>query len=34
MEGQLHEKGSTLEGVSMDDLESLWQQAKQQERQA
>jgi nucleoside triphosphate diphosphatase len=34
IEGQLHEKGSTLEGVSRDDLESLWQQAKQQERQA
>ncbi len=33
MEQRLHENGSTLEGVSMDELESLWQQAKQQEKQ-
>jgi MazG family protein len=34
MEGQLYEKGMTLERASMDDLESLWQQAKQRERPA
>ena len=34
MEGQLYEKGIPLERASMDDLESLWQQAKQTERQA
>src|SRR5271165_3940825 len=34
IEVQLYEKGIPLERASMDDLESLWQQAKQQERQA
>jgi len=34
MEKRLHEKGTALEGASMDELESLWQQAKQQERQS
>jgi ATP diphosphatase len=33
MEHRLGESGGTLEGSSMDELESLWQQAKQQERQ-
>jgi MazG family protein len=33
MERRLKEKGATPEGASMDELESLWQQAKQQERQ-
>jgi len=32
MEQRLHENGSTAESVSMDELESLWQQAKQQEK--
>jgi MazG family protein len=34
MEQELHKKGSTLERVTMDELESLWQQAKAQEKQA
>jgi len=34
MEQELHKKGSTLERASMDELESLWQQAKAQEKQA
>jgi uncharacterized protein YabN with tetrapyrrole methylase and pyrophosphatase domain len=34
MEQRLHEKGTALEGASMEELESLWQQAKQQERQS
>ena len=33
MEQRLHEKGIALESASMDELESLWQQAKRQERQ-
>jgi MazG family protein len=33
MERRLKEKGATPEGASMDELESLWQQAKRQERQ-
>jgi nucleoside triphosphate diphosphatase len=33
MEQRLHENGKTPESVSMDELESLWQQAKQHERQ-
>jgi len=33
MEQRLHENGSTPDSVSMDELESLWQQAKQQEKQ-
>ena len=33
MEQRLHEKGTALESASMDELESLWQQAKRQERQ-
>jgi uncharacterized protein YabN with tetrapyrrole methylase and pyrophosphatase domain len=32
MEQRLHERGTTLESASMDELESLWQQAKQQEK--
>jgi nucleoside triphosphate diphosphatase len=32
MEQRLHENGSIPESVSMDELESLWQQAKQQEK--
>jgi len=32
MEQRLHERGVTPESVSMDELESLWQQAKQQEK--
>ena len=32
MEQRLHEKGTTPEAVSMVELESLWQQAKQQEK--
>jgi ATP diphosphatase len=31
MEQRLHESGTTAEDASMDELESLWQQAKQQE---
>jgi len=34
MEQRLHERGATPESVSMDELESLWRQAKQQEKQA
>jgi|SRR5882672_2888895 len=33
MEQRLHEDGRTPEDVSMDELESLWQQAKRQEKQ-
>jgi ATP diphosphatase len=33
MEQQLHERGIAPENSSMDELESIWQQAKQQERQ-
>jgi uncharacterized protein YabN with tetrapyrrole methylase and pyrophosphatase domain len=33
MEERLHESGITPEQVSMEELESLWQQAKQQEKQ-
>ncbi|MHB8217857.1 MAG: nucleoside triphosphate pyrophosphohydrolase [Candidatus Sulfotelmatobacter sp.] len=32
MEQRLREKGTVLEGATMDELESLWQQAKHQER--
>ena len=34
MEDRLHESGRTVEGASMDQLESLWQSAKAHERQA
>jgi nucleoside triphosphate diphosphatase len=34
MEQRLHESGASLERASMDELESLWQQAKHQERQS
>ncbi len=34
MEQRLNESAGTLEIASMDELESLWQQAKQQERQS
>jgi uncharacterized protein YabN with tetrapyrrole methylase and pyrophosphatase domain len=34
MEQQLHKDGSTLESASLDDLESLWQQAKGKEKEA
>jgi ATP diphosphatase len=34
MEKQLHTNGSTLESSSMEELESLWQQAKKMEREA
>jgi nucleoside triphosphate diphosphatase len=34
MERRLHERGVSPESVSMDELESLWRQAKQQEKQA
>ena len=34
MEQRLHQRGATPEGVSMDELESLWRQAKQQEKSA
>jgi MazG family protein len=34
MEQRLHERGATPERASMDELESLWQQAKQQEKPA
>jgi uncharacterized protein YabN with tetrapyrrole methylase and pyrophosphatase domain len=34
MEQRLHEKGTAIDSASMDELESLWQQAKRQERQA
>jgi NTP pyrophosphatase (non-canonical NTP hydrolase) len=33
MEHRLQERGSTAERASMDDLESLWQQAKRAEKQ-
>jgi ATP diphosphatase len=33
MEQRLHEKGTALEAASMDELESLWQQAKKEEKQ-
>jgi MazG family protein len=33
MEQRLHENGATPESASMNELESLWQQAKQQEKQ-
>lgn len=34
MEQRLHESGNALESVSMDELESLWQQAKRQEKRS
>jgi MazG family protein len=34
MEQRLHQRGATPESVSMDELESLWQQAKQREKSA
>jgi len=34
MEQRLHKSGTTPESVSMDELESLWQQAKQEEKPA
>jgi uncharacterized protein YabN with tetrapyrrole methylase and pyrophosphatase domain len=34
MEQRLHERGANPESVSMAELESLWRQAKQQEKQA
>ena len=34
MEQRLHERGRTPEKTSMEELESLWQQAKEQEREA
>jgi uncharacterized protein YabN with tetrapyrrole methylase and pyrophosphatase domain len=34
MEQRLHESGATLERSSMDELESLWQDAKRQEKQS
>ena len=34
MEERLHQSGNPLERASMDELESLWQQAKEEERQA
>ena len=34
MEQRLHERGATPESASMDELESLWQKAKHQEKQA
>jgi uncharacterized protein YabN with tetrapyrrole methylase and pyrophosphatase domain len=34
MERRLHENGGTLEQSSMEELESLWQQAKQQEKRS
>jgi uncharacterized protein YabN with tetrapyrrole methylase and pyrophosphatase domain len=34
MEQRLHEEGTNPESVSMNELESLWQQAKQQEKQS
>ena len=34
MEQRLHERGATPESVSMEELESLWQQAKQEEKPA
>ena len=34
MEQRLHENGATAESASMEELESLWQQAKRQEKQS
>jgi MazG family protein len=34
MEQRLHENGATPDSVSMDELESLWQQAKKEEKQS
>jgi uncharacterized protein YabN with tetrapyrrole methylase and pyrophosphatase domain len=34
MEQRLHERGTTPEKVSMQELESLWQEAKRQEKQS
>jgi nucleoside triphosphate diphosphatase len=34
MEQRLHEQGTPLDSASMDEMESLWQQAKRQERQS
>ena len=34
MEARLYEAGKSLESVSMDEMESLWQQAKQQEKRS
>ncbi len=34
MEERLREKGSALDGASMDEMESLWQQAKHEEKRA
>jgi len=34
MEQRLNENGGDLESASMDELESLWQQAKQQEKRS
>jgi MazG family protein len=34
IEQRLHENGATPEGASMEELESLWQQAKKEEKQA
>jgi ATP diphosphatase len=34
MEQRLHENGSAIDRASMDELEALWQEAKQQEKQA
>ncbi len=34
MEQRLHERGTTPEKVSMDELEALWQQAKEEEKQS
>lgn len=34
MEQRLHERGTNLDGSSMDELESLWQRAKQQEKRS
>jgi uncharacterized protein YabN with tetrapyrrole methylase and pyrophosphatase domain len=34
MEDRLHAAGTTAESASMDELESLWRQAKQQEKPA
>jgi uncharacterized protein YabN with tetrapyrrole methylase and pyrophosphatase domain len=34
IEQRLHERGANPENVSMDELESLWQRAKQEEKPA
>jgi len=34
VEQRLHERGTSPEKVSMGELESLWQQAKQQEKRS